>query len=80
MWTATVVTHWTVANGTNVPVLASLLRPGDSAEDITGQPDVISELNLVVWRVTCAAATLDAIAADPNHTVLTAEEVDNANP
>ena len=81
MWTADVVTAWTTVNGTHVPTVAALLQSGDSAADITAQPvgSLVPDPNAVVWRVTCSAATLDAIAADAGHVVLTSEELPDAN-
>lgn len=72
-----VLTYWQVVDGANVPALQALLQPGDSCEDITGQDAraIQPDPNAVIWRLRCSDATLAAIEADPEHVVLSAEEV-----
>ena len=75
---AEVITTWEVdSDGANVPALAALLQAGDSCEDVSGQPaqNIMPDPNITVWRVHCAAATLAAIEADPDHEVLWSEEI-----
>ena len=73
----TVLTYWTIVDGGNVPALTALLQPGDSCQDITGQPavNIAPDPNAVIWQLRCSDATLAVIEADPEHVVLSAEAV-----
>ena len=82
MFKARILSPWQTDDG-NYPALSDMLQPGDSIQDVTGQPveNIQPDPNSATWELWCAEyATIEDVKADDRFYVVEEwEEVDEPN-
>ena len=74
MYKANVLTSWSVnSTAENIPTLCATYQCESGR--LANSGEVIPEPNLAVWEIACSQTTLDAIEADPNYWVESADEI-----
>jgi len=73
-WTAEILSSWTTDPDGQRSVKVTRDFAGINMSDTTGQENVIPDPNLMICRITCEAAVLEAIEAG-GYQIMWAEEV-----